>query len=436
LLATLGFLFLKISSIHEIVSSMLGTTVPVMYVLIPVAVGASILSGGLKRAFANKVGVLWVCFAVWLLIGVPFSSWPGGSLGSWTNFARTEVLIFFLLTGSVVTWKEYKRVMYTAGLALVVLILYAATHGGAGGGSGRLAFAFTGSVANPNDLAAHLLVFLPMIMFAILRPSTPTTLRFAGACFSMLALFLVLRTGSRGALIAIGVGMLMFLYRASVKQKLVAALVVPVAFMLSVVMLPADVVQRLQSFSSSSEDGVVEALQSSDSREYLLRKSIEFTMQYPVFGVGLGQFSSFEGQSSRDQGERGNWHETHNAYTQISSENGVTPLLLFLTIIVVTFRAFSRASARAKVAGDREMLLAATLATVGVSMLAAAIFFLSWGYLFYMPAFSGLAVVMLRLANSLPQPRRGVAQSGPSVGVGYNGGFPRPAAVPVAKSIR
>jgi O-antigen ligase len=159
-------------------------------------------------------------------------------------------------------------------------------------------------------------------------------------------------------------------------------------------------------------------------------------MQYPVFGVGLGQFSSFEGQSSRDQGERGNWHETHNAYTQISSENGVTPLLLFLTIIVVTFRAFSRASARAKVAGDREMLLAATLATVGVSILATAIFFLSWGYLFYMPAFSGLAVVMLRLANSLPQPRRGVAQSGPSVGVGYNGGYPRPAAVPVAKSIR
>jgi O-antigen ligase len=273
-------------------------------------------------------------------------------------------------------------------------------------------------------------------MFAILRPSTSTTLRLAGACISMLALFLALRTGSRGALIGIGVGTLMFLYRASVKQKLLAALVVPVAFMLAVVMLPADVAQRLQSFSSSSEDGVVEALQSSDSREYLLRKSIEFTMQYPVFGVGLGQFSSFEGQSSRDQGERGNWHETHNAYTQISSENGVTPLLLYLTISWISFRAFSRVNARAKAAGEREMVLATTLAMVSIGTLCAVTFFLSWGYLFYMPAFSGLAVVMLRLANSLPQPRRGVAQGGPSVGVGYKGGFPRPAPVPVANSLR
>jgi O-antigen ligase len=173
-----------------------------------------------------------------------------------------------------------------------------------------------------------------------------------------------------------------------------AMVAMPCALVAALMFLPTDMYNRLFSFSADSEDAVQEALESTSSREYLLRKSIEFTFDKPIFGVGMGQFSIYEGSAAREAGGRGNWHLTHNAYTQVSSECGIPALLLFLAGIVGTFVTFLRIARRAKAVGHREIMIAANCLMTGFAAFSVAIIFLSLAYAFYLPAMAGIAIAM------------------------------------------
>jgi O-antigen ligase len=135
-------------------------------------------------------------------------------------------------------------------------------------------------------------------------------------------------------------------------------------------------------------------LESTSSREYLLRKSIEFTFDKPLFGVGVGQFSIYEGTLARDSGARGNWHLTHNAYTQVSSECGIPGLILFVAAIIGTFLTFLRVARRARAVGHTEIMIAANCLLTGFSAFCVAIIFLSLAYAFYLPTMAGIAIAM------------------------------------------
>src|SRR5260221_7103736 len=98
--------------------------------------------------------------------------------------------------------------------------------------------------------------------------------------------------------------------------------------------------------TNDSDD--LEAVQSTAERNHLLKASIRFTMEHPIFGVGPGEFSDYEAAVAKTEGKRGTWLVTHNAFTQVSSEVGVPALLFFLAAIVMSFRTFGRVQQAAR----------------------------------------------------------------------------------------
>ena len=57
------------------------------------------------------------------------------------------------------------------------------------------------------------------------------------------------------------------------------------------------------------------AINSAKQRQRLLAKSIMFTLQHPIFGVGLGMFVVAEDNDAHAGGRRkGSWQGTHNSY--------------------------------------------------------------------------------------------------------------------------
>ncbi len=90
-------------------------------------------------------------------------------------------------------------------------------------------------------------------------------------------------------------------------------------------------------------------------RSYLLKQSVVYTWQHPIFGVGLGQFSNFEGKSSLAEGKIGIWHETHNAFTQVSSECGIPASIFFVLGICSALFSVNRIYRRARREGDTEI---------------------------------------------------------------------------------
>jgi O-antigen ligase len=163
-------------------------------------------------------------------------------------------------------------------------------------------------------------------------------------------------------------------------------------FLLVLAFLPQSLLQRYGTLFTNETDDQ-EAVQSTAARAHLLRASIQFTIQHPVFGVGPGEFSDYEAENAKSEGKRGAWAVTHNAYTQVSSEAGVPALLFFLAAIVMTFRTFGRVYRAARARPElRPMAMACLCCQLSLVGFCTAILFLSLAYTVYLPTMSGLAM--------------------------------------------
>jgi O-antigen ligase len=85
------------------------------------------------------------------------------------------------------------------------------------------------------------------------------------------------------------------------------------------------------------------AITSTDARIQLLRKSVKYTFQHPLFGVGPGMFVVAEDEDAKAAGFRhGNWQGTHNSYTEVSSELGIPAFIFYLLVIFLSLKTTSR----------------------------------------------------------------------------------------------
>jgi O-antigen ligase len=212
--------------------------------------------------------------------------------------------------------------------------------------------------------------------------------------------YLILGTASRGAAIALGCVVLYFLWHASPAQRLAAITVAPVGLVILLSILPQTLVQRIKSFSDT-EGASEEALESSRSREYVLRKSIEYTLHNPIFGLGPGQFANYEGTHNVVLGGHGYWHSTHNCVTQASSEMGIPAALFMLGGFFSTMRSFRRVYRSTKFRPECRDINVAAL-TLGMAFVGffVAIIFLNFAYFFYTPAMAGVAIALERVSGA------------------------------------
>jgi putative inorganic carbon (hco3(-)) transporter len=221
-------------------------------------------------------------------------------------------------------------------------------------------------------------------------------------------LYLVLLTGSRGALIAIVVTTLFCLWELQPRKKIFAAFIVILLACATVVVVPQRILSRFSTTFVSGEAqekdrALAGALASREERRYLLRQSILATLSHPIFGVGAGQFQNYEGITAREAGLRGAWHETHNSFTQVSSEIGIPALLFFLAAIVATYRMLNSVyrTAKKKPPARETLQIRLTAFCLLISLIGfcTASFFLSLAYRFYLPALTGLAIALYRVAQ-------------------------------------
>lgn len=399
--------FIRFSLIHQSLTKLLGLNIyPLYFFGIPAFLGA-VVSGGVQRTLTGRGAAWWCLFAVWNLLATPFSSWRGGSLFFLRNYLKSDFPMILAIAGLVLTWKECRLMLRVLALSALTLILTARFFQQDDTGFGdRFGMQF-GTVANPNDFAAHLLLLLPFLLWLA------GTLKFVPGRIlvglgALGGLVLVLRTASRGAEIAIAAGALYYFWHASPGRKLALTVFAAVGILALPLVLSQDILLRLRSFSSSvtasqSAESNVEqsALESEASRAYLFRKSIEYSLQFPIFGVGPGRFATYEGTNSILPGrQRGAWQEAHCSYTEVSAEAGLPAFVFFVGGIVITFRLLQRTMREAKLRGDSPDIERTCLyILLGMVCFYVAITFVNFAYFFYEPALAGLAIAVSRAAK-------------------------------------
>jgi O-antigen ligase len=390
--------FLRISMLHQVQSMMMGFNLHLLYLFgIPAIIGV-VAAGGLRRAFRGRPAYYWTGFAIWMFLAVPFSSYRRDSAELLLTYLRTDLIMLFVTAGLAVSWRECKQLMHAIAWGVVVNLMCARIFLKAMGYENRVSLEF-GTISNPNDLAAHLLFALPFLLWVAMS-SKFILMRIFAILGVVYGLYVILGTGSRGAVMGLGVATVYFLLRGTVRQRLALVAIAPIVAGVLLTVVPSRILQRLTSFSASSADAAEDAIASSMTREYLLKTSIRYTLQYPLFGVGPGQFSSFEGMHNQIVGTHGVWQEAHNTFTQVSSECGIPAAILFIAGIVSTFlllnRTFRQARNRPDCADIRAAVFCVSLALLAFCTVIA---FVNFAYFFYLPAMAGMAIAMSKAAQ-------------------------------------
>jgi O-antigen ligase len=340
----IGYLFLIYSRIFDVKFSYLhipGIAYRVFLVMM-------LLSRGFVPALKHPIGKGMYFFTFWFCASIPFSMWKGGSLPFLTNGWLQAFVVFLSVSGMLVTMQQCKRSIYTVAIGLFVLTLIALFLGSTEE-SGRL-FLAQGKFANPNEMAQALLMALPL-WWLVYEESKAIGKKVAAAGIMFLMLLTISKCGSRGALITITVLVLLVFVRTSIMGKTKLLIGGTALLALLVALMPGRLIRRYQTLTDDSEQTVVmggddvdvrmeaSAVTSAQHRRDLLKRSIKYTIQHPIFGVGPGMFPVAEDADMRQQGfSRGTWQGTHNSYTQVSSELGIPALIAYIFVIVVSYR--------------------------------------------------------------------------------------------------
>src|SRR6185312_2436866 len=93
-------------------------------------------------------------------------------------------------------------------------------------------------------------------------------------------------------------------------------------------------------------------------------------------------------------GVTGNWHETHNSITQVSSELGVPALIFFLGAIGTAMTWVNRIYGHARRSGYTEIANASFCYLLSMAGYLTSIIFLSNAYRYYLPVAIGLAIAL------------------------------------------
>jgi len=397
--AGLAMLLTTCCILPELLFDITHTDTYLLYLVYPPALFGAFLTGSIKRTFGERAAWYWFFFFLWMVVAVPFSSWRGQSFMDIYGYARINIPLLIIVGGLATTWQEVRTMLYTMGISGLITVI--ASRSFTTNEGGRVSMG-NGSIGNPNDLAAHLVMFLPFMALIVIDPKRNIVFRL-GVLLPAIGygLYLILGTASRGGLLSLVAMFLVMLWGApGAKRVMVLALAAILALALPA-LLPDSTRQRLASLMGAEHE---EAKESQQSREYLFKKSVTYTLEHPLVGVGPNQFANYEGKQSISEGKIGNWHATHCAFTQVSSECGVPALLFFLLSIGSALGLVLKTHRQARRLGYKEIQNTCLCYIVSLIGFMVSITFLANAYRFYLPVMVGVAIVMTTVARKIMNP--------------------------------
>ena len=301
--------------------------------LVSLVVGRLARRQPLSRMTPEFAGVIGLGAVI--LLTAPFSIWPGGAVSTFTDVYFKVTLVYLLAVNVLISPKRLERMTWILVIAIGYLAFRAVFDYARGvnliSRGTRVQGSVGGLMGNPNDLALHMVVFLPLAVFMAMRPgSTIKRLFAAGLAFCMIGA--IVASGSRGGFLGFA-AMVVVLGIFALRQRPAAAIVGLFVVICSLPLVPSQYWRRIASITDESKDDV----QSSQARKRLFAESFQAFMENPLTGVGAGQFKDWN-PSKRVEA----WHESHNVWLQLGAELGIAGLAIFLFLVFRAFYAVSQ----------------------------------------------------------------------------------------------
>jgi O-antigen ligase len=274
---------------------------------------------------------LLLLFVAVLVVGIPFSAWPGGSWGIFTENVIKTLLFVLLMTNVITSRNQLRTLVHVIVICATIIALVALSHylSGMFDQWGRLIGYGEKEYANPNDLALGLLLIIPLA-FLLLLEAKAIFLRcaYAGviALMSLAILASMSRTGMVG-LAFLGTAWLLSMARKTPMKAVIVMVAMIAVVATSVAMVPA-LADRFGSIFDDDKDD----LGSKAARLEHMWDGLVIMVENPILGVGMGQTP---GAVYARHGNSGpHWEQIHNVYLQVAAEGGIIALALFIAMII------------------------------------------------------------------------------------------------------
>jgi O-antigen ligase len=335
-------------------------------------------------------------FAIYLAIVVavtPFSVYRGGSIALLRTFpfAILLSLVVALPLASASRDSLYRAIGWMAvAFALNTLRQNTSVLDVVGGA--RLS---TGGSYDPNDLAA-----VASVLCAFFLMRLPLHSRMADRLMLLSGLALnaavVVKTGSRGGVVALGVALVSAIIAMRGARRVWLTVALAIALPLVWQFGPEAFRVRTRSLFTIKEDYT---FTSRAGRTEIWKRGVTYFLDNPLVGVGPNNFSEYEGRKNIELGIKGGWLTAHNSYLQAFVETGLFGGFFFCASLATAVRALLR---RRGTVGERlsrrnpeALVMLASFATSAV--------FLSHAYAYLLFFVLGyVARLELRAASPLP----------------------------------
>jgi len=294
----------------------------------------SFLLGNVGPVWTRELQIVLLltgCFVV----GVPFAYWRGGSFQVITQVWFKMLIIFFMLTQTLVTVERVRKILWATILSELVVSAYSVVQSShfvwvgqrvSGVSMGILGWNFLG-------LAAALTIPYIAAIYICQHGVFRTSLLISSVLFLMWMLVLTAsRSGALNVFFSIALTCLLVL-RGTSRGKFIGVGIVLIALM-AVSLAPGVFWERMATVWSGTENSQNEvtasAVMSQEERMGLLKRAIHYSLENPLFGLGLG---NFEIASGMEIGKPEAWLGVHNTFAEISSEAGIPALALFVALL-------------------------------------------------------------------------------------------------------
>lgn len=279
---------------------------------------------GTLTAFSTEVKCVLFMLG-WAFLTIPIARDSGQAWETLNETFIKVVAIFIVMVNTLRTKARLKGLMWLSigvGVMLSFQAIDLYRRGEFKFEGYRIGVDFGGMFGNPNDMAIHLVIFIPIaVALGIASKNALSKIVYFATAALMVAGTMV--TQSRGAFLGLVATAGILIWKLAKKQRVQVFAVSAVVGIAAMLLAPGNYGMRILSIFYPELDQVG----SSDQRMELFKQSILVTLRNPL-GIGIGNFPVVGVHNL----------ETHNAYTQVSSELGWLAFIAYVVLMISPIR--------------------------------------------------------------------------------------------------
>lgn len=339
---------------------------------------------GTLTARPREVNLL-LLFSLTALLSIPLALNRGEAWDTFVEPFSKAAAMFLVIVNTVRTLRRL-RWMLLLGVAVGCILSAVALNDYRKGLFTVEGYRVTGSIGNlfgnPNDMAIHLITFIPVVVAFMFGARGLKKIFYAFCLFLLVGGMMV--TFSRGGFLGLIGCACVLAWKLGRRNRFAVFALMLVAAVLMILLAPGGYSTRMLSIFDSSLDPVG----SSSARQQLLILSFKTALLHPLFGIGMGNFHII---SIREA-------VTHNSYTQVAAELGATALVFYTLFLVTPFarlKRIERATLESRHASNFYYLAVGLQASLVAYMVSS--FFGAIAYHWYVYYLVGYAVALRRI---------------------------------------